>query len=162
MYFVMYNSIVQVQVQAKVPTKYIIGEIFSSGRATLYKKPSDETVTTHGTKKPSRNCTIREAMQMFIYESTFMAKKIGLEFFDIFSDRLNLNMFGTGFEFELRVFSRLVNFEVWFWRTSNSMLGGLMVSFFSSASENLKRTLIICLEQSWMVNKRICIRVFFF
>ena len=26
-------------------TKYIIGEIFSSGRATLYKNPSDQTVT---------------------------------------------------------------------------------------------------------------------
>ena len=26
-------------------TKYIIGEIFSSGGATLYKKPSDQTVT---------------------------------------------------------------------------------------------------------------------
>ena len=25
-------------------TKYIIGEIFSSGRATLYKNPSDQTV----------------------------------------------------------------------------------------------------------------------
>ena len=25
-------------------TKYIIGEIFSSGGATLYKKPSDQTV----------------------------------------------------------------------------------------------------------------------
>ena len=25
-------------------TKYIIGEIFSSGRATLYKNPPDETV----------------------------------------------------------------------------------------------------------------------
>ena len=25
-------------------TKYIIGEIFSSGRATLYKDPSDQTV----------------------------------------------------------------------------------------------------------------------
>ena len=25
-------------------TKYIIGEIFSSGRATLYKSPSDQTV----------------------------------------------------------------------------------------------------------------------
>ena len=28
-------------------TKYIIGEIFSSGGATLYKNPSDQTVT-HG------------------------------------------------------------------------------------------------------------------
>ena len=27
-------------------TKYIIGEIFSSGRATLYKNPSDQTVPT--------------------------------------------------------------------------------------------------------------------
>ena len=27
-------------------TKYIIGEIFSSGRATLYKNPSDQTVTS--------------------------------------------------------------------------------------------------------------------
>ena len=26
-------------------TKYIIGEIFSSGGATLYKNPSDQTVT---------------------------------------------------------------------------------------------------------------------
>ena len=26
-------------------TKYIIGEIFSSGRATLYKNPSDQTVS---------------------------------------------------------------------------------------------------------------------
>ena len=28
-------------------TKYIIGEIFSSGRATLYKNPSDQTVSTY-------------------------------------------------------------------------------------------------------------------
>ena len=27
-------------------TKYIIGEIFSSGRATLYKNPSDQSVKT--------------------------------------------------------------------------------------------------------------------
>ena len=27
-------------------TKYIIGEIFSSGGATLYKNPSDQTVST--------------------------------------------------------------------------------------------------------------------
>ena len=27
-------------------TKYIIGEIFSSGGATLYKNPSDQTVPT--------------------------------------------------------------------------------------------------------------------
>ena len=27
-------------------TKYIIGEIFSSGGATLYKNPSDQTVTS--------------------------------------------------------------------------------------------------------------------
>ena len=28
-------------------TKYIIGEIFNSGRATLYKNPSDQTVHVH-------------------------------------------------------------------------------------------------------------------
>ena len=34
-------------------TKYIIGEIFSSGGATLYKNPSDQTVTEpHGTTFP--------------------------------------------------------------------------------------------------------------
>ena len=30
-------------------TKYIIGEIFSSGRATLYKNPSDQTVSYNNT-----------------------------------------------------------------------------------------------------------------
>ena len=30
--------------------KYIIGEIFSSGRATLYKNPSDQTVQWEGAK----------------------------------------------------------------------------------------------------------------
>ena len=32
-------------------TKYIIGEIFSSGGATLYKNPSDQTVDTDALMK---------------------------------------------------------------------------------------------------------------
>ena len=34
-------------------TKYIIGEIFSSGGATLYKNPSDQTVTNDAFKPPN-------------------------------------------------------------------------------------------------------------
>ena len=38
-------------------TKYIIGEIFSSGRATLYNNPSDQTVMMGCNKKNiTRNC----------------------------------------------------------------------------------------------------------
>ena len=36
-------------------TKYIIGEIFSSGRATLYKNPSDQTVREYRRIKMSSN-----------------------------------------------------------------------------------------------------------
>ena len=37
-------------------TKYIIGEIFSSGRATLYRNPSDQTVPS-SLKSPHKNET---------------------------------------------------------------------------------------------------------
>ena len=40
-------------------TKYIIGEIFSSGGATLYKNPSDQTVGMHRSC-PDKNFAIKD------------------------------------------------------------------------------------------------------
>ena len=46
-------------------TKYIIGEIFSSGGATLYKNPSDQTVSK----------LLKVQMIMQLVKKPFIAKK---------------------------------------------------------------------------------------
>ena len=55
-------------------TKYIIGEIFSSGRATLYKNPSDQTV---GYQRPANiyifwNANLRSVICLVSFPSTFV------------------------------------------------------------------------------------------
>ena len=44
-------------------TKYIIGEIFSSGRATLYKNPSDQTVKNNNTYFDGKNNKIKRGQE---------------------------------------------------------------------------------------------------
>ena len=48
-------------------TKYIIGEIFSSGGATLYKNPSDQTVATKLTSQYSAIMCRILVLQLFMF-----------------------------------------------------------------------------------------------
>ena len=60
-------------------TKYTIGEIFSSGRATLYKNSSDQTV-----KKNERFHNLLDLGCVDIYILNIYTENIVLGFFELF------------------------------------------------------------------------------
>ena len=66
-------------------TKYIIGEIFSSGRATFYKNPSDQTVPHRSIRHPTHKVHLARVWLKVVHDNvTFVTGSSSLPLVDTF------------------------------------------------------------------------------